>query len=405
MNIPKNVLNIIENLNKHRFEAYLVGGCVRDMLMSKAPADWDITTSAQPEQVKAIFKKTFDTGIEHGTVTIVMDGENYEVTTYRIDGEYKDNRRPEEVFFTTDLKEDVARRDFTVNAIAWHPNEGYRDYYNGAADIKRKIIRGVGNPDHRFKEDALRMLRAIRFACQLGFTIEEETFSALKANEELIKNISVERIRVELVKALASEYISNLNCFGRCSIMKLMLPGSENILKDLDRIIERLSRLDKQSKNYENPLEVMSLFLYDEDIIKSEKLLLYLKFDNKLIRSFKAIKPFVKDFIPAEKYAVKKIISTMDADLFVSLLEVRGAAGICDTGVRDLFDDIKKAGEPVYIKDLDIDGNILMGEVGIKGKQIGETLAYLQHKVWEKPEINIKEELVKLAKEYFSKEV
>jgi tRNA nucleotidyltransferase (CCA-adding enzyme) len=370
--------------------------------MGKAPADWDITTSAQPEQVKNIFKRTFDTGIEHGTVTIVLDKENYEVTTYRVDGEYKDNRRPEEVFFTTDLKEDVARRDFTVNAIAWHPSEGYRDYYNGMGDIKEKIIRGVGNPDHRFKEDALRMLRAIRFSCQLGFVIEEETFLALKSNEGLIKNISVERIRVELVKALASDYVSNLDYFGRCNIMSLMLPGAKDILSGLDRVVEKLARLDRKCKSIENPLNVMSLFLYDEDINKSEKILLYLKFDNKLIKSFKYIKPFLKGFIPADKYAVKKIISVMDKDLFINLLEVRKAAGLCDLGIRDLFDEIEKAGEPVYIKDLDIDGNILMNEMGIKGKQIGETLVFLQDKVLEKPELNKKEELVNMANFYIS---
>ena len=178
MNIPKQVVYIIEQLEKNGFEGFIVGGCVRDYILGFLPKDFDITTDALPQDIKNIFDHTIDTGIEHGTVTVVLDRQNFEVTTYRIDGEYKDNRRPENVTFSKKIEEDLSRRDFTMNAIAYSIKRGFVDPFCGIDDIKNKLIKGVGDADTRFKEDALRMMRGVRFSAQLGFDIEDETFLA-----------------------------------------------------------------------------------------------------------------------------------------------------------------------------------------------------------------------------------
>ena len=195
INIPKNVKFIIDTYYNNNYEAFMVGGCVRDSLLGLKPKDFDITTSALPEITENLFTKTIPTGIKHGTVTVVIDKENFEVTTYRTEENYIDNRRPEKVEFVKDLKEDLSRRDFTINAFAYNDKEGLIDYFNGMDDLKNKVIRAVGDPNKRFNEDALRMLRAIRFSAQLGFSIESKTYDAIKDNVQLIKNKSNERIR------------------------------------------------------------------------------------------------------------------------------------------------------------------------------------------------------------------
>ena len=204
--LPKNVNKIIHVLEENGFEAYAVGGCIRDSLLGRTPNDWDITTSALPEQVKALFKKTIDTGIQHGTVTILLDKEGYEVTTYRLDGEYEDSRHPKEVTFTALLSEDLKRRDFTINAMAYNEKEGLVDLFGGQKDMEEKVIRCVGDPLERFTEDALRILRAIRFAAQLGFSIAGETYGAIREIAPNLKNVSKERIQVELTKMLTSAH-------------------------------------------------------------------------------------------------------------------------------------------------------------------------------------------------------
>lgn len=204
MDIPSKAAEIIQELAAHGFEAYAVGGCVRDSILGRKPEDWDITTSARPEQVKAIFPRTVDTGIEHGTVTVLMDREHFEVTTYRVDGEYEDHRHPKEVTFTASLEEDLKRRDFTINAMAYNPETGLVDIFNGIEDLKNQVIRCVGDPGERFDEDALRILRAIRFSAQLGFQIDAATQRAMSERAKDLKEVSAERIRVELVKLLVS---------------------------------------------------------------------------------------------------------------------------------------------------------------------------------------------------------
>ena len=206
MQIPVHVEQIIHTLNSHGYEAFAVGGCVRDTLLGRKPGDWDITTSARPEQVKALFRRTIDTGIQHGTVTIMMDRTGYEVTTYRIDGEYEDGRHPKQVEFTSDLLEDLRRRDFTINAMAYSHVTGIVDAFDGVADLKARRIRCVGNAMERFTEDALRILRAIRFSAQLDFEIEKETFEAISVIAPNLAKVSKERIQMELTKLLCSEH-------------------------------------------------------------------------------------------------------------------------------------------------------------------------------------------------------
>lgn len=213
--LPKNVKLIIDILNKNGFEAFVVGGCVRDSIIGLTPHDWDICTNAKPEEIKNCFLNfnTFDSGLKHGTISIVIDGEVYEVTTYRIDGTYSDNRRPDSVTFTSDIAKDLARRDFTINAMAYNEQYGLLDPYEGRNDLSEKIIRCVGNSDFRFNEDALRIIRALRFASVYDFVIENETSESISKNADLLKNIAVERISVEFNKLLcgngAEEILNN----------------------------------------------------------------------------------------------------------------------------------------------------------------------------------------------------
>lgn len=227
--LPTNVRLILERLTDAGEEAYLAGGCVRDQLLGLTPKDWDVATSALPDKVKSLFKRTVDTGIEHGTVTVVMDKKGYEVTTFRVDGDYHDHRRPESVSFTRSLAEDVKRRDFTINAMVYSPQKGLIDYYDGQKDLADGVIRCVGNPDERFEEDALRILRAIRFAARFGYRIEDQTKKAMRRHRALLKRVSVERIRVELEGVLLADYpqyfqqLQELNLQDEC-LPTLRLP-------------------------------------------------------------------------------------------------------------------------------------------------------------------------------------
>ena len=202
--MPNKVRTIIRTLQEHGYEAYAVGGCVRDSLLNQAPEDWDITTSATPEEMKSLFFKTIDTGIKHGTITVLLGKETFEVTTYRIDGKYEDGRHPREVKYTRSLKEDLLRRDFTINAMAYNEKDGLVDIFGGMDDLKAKKLRCVGDAKKRLSEDALRILRGIRFSAQLGFSIETATRNAMRELSSLLKRISAERIQAEFLKILLS---------------------------------------------------------------------------------------------------------------------------------------------------------------------------------------------------------
>ena len=210
--LPSYVSLALEKLNNHGFEAYVVGGCVRDSLMGRAPNDWDITTDALPEQLLSTFAeyRVIPTGLQHGTVTVLIDDHPLEITTYRIDGTYSDNRHPDSVSFTRSLREDLARRDFTINALAYHPQTGIVDHFSGLADLDNRQIVCVGDPEKRFTEDALRILRALRFSAQFGFPIEKMTAKAIHRLAPLLRRIAVERVQSELVKLLCGEYVRDV---------------------------------------------------------------------------------------------------------------------------------------------------------------------------------------------------
>lgn len=228
--LPRKVKFIIDKLYENGFEAYAVGGCVRDVMLGRTPKDWDITTSASPVQIKNIFNKTIDTGIAHGTVTVMISGEGFEVTTYRIDGEYEDNRHPKEVIFTSNLIEDLKRRDFTINAMAYNEKDGLVDEFGGIDDLNNKLIRCVGNARDRFNEDALRIMRAARFSAQLGFDIEEETLKAMKMISGNLKNISAERIKTEFDKLLMSSNPDRIYTMYHAGITSVVLPEFDSVV-------------------------------------------------------------------------------------------------------------------------------------------------------------------------------
>ncbi len=222
--IPEKARRIIDALWEAGYEAYAVGGCVRDAILGREPSDWDITTNAKPEEVKALFPRTVDTGIRHGTVTVLLGGEGFEVTTYRIDGEYEDGRHPKQVAFTPSLLEDLKRRDFTINAMAYNEREGLVDAFGGLRDLERRRIRCVGRPEERFFEDALRILRAVRFAAQLGFSIEEGTKEAVCGFAPRLSRISAERIQAEVVKLLVSDHPEAWRTVYETGITAVILP-------------------------------------------------------------------------------------------------------------------------------------------------------------------------------------
>lgn len=229
--LPEDVRTILRTLDQAGFEAYAVGGCIRDSLMGREPNDWDITTSATPLQVKALFRRTIDTGIQHGTVTVMLHRTGYEVTTYRIDGAYTDNRHPEHVTFTASLEEDLKRRDFTVNAMAYHEKKGLVDLFGGQADMQAGIIRCVGPAHQRFTEDALRMMRAVRFSAQFDYQIEADTFSAIRELAPALRKISAERIQTELVKLLTSPHPERLRLAYDTGITAVVLPEFDRCME------------------------------------------------------------------------------------------------------------------------------------------------------------------------------
>lgn len=230
INVPERAQYILDILHQNGYEAYVVGGCVRDSILGRKPEDWDITTSASPWQVKALFGRTIDTGIKHGTITVMLDKEGFEVTTYRIDGEYEDCRHPKTVVFTSELREDLRRRDFTINAMAYSRESGLIDEFGGLEDLEKGVIRCVGDAGDRFSEDALRMLRAVRFAAQLGFELDENAKSAIMEMASELEAISAERIQAELVKLVVSPNPHWLRLAYECGITAVILPEFDRIM-------------------------------------------------------------------------------------------------------------------------------------------------------------------------------
>ena len=397
LNIPKNVNYIINELEKNGFEAYMVGGCVRDQILGRNVDDYDITTNAKPDEIKNIFKKTIDTGIKHGTVTVLINDEDklfkYEVTTFRIDGEYLDNRHPSSIEFVDSLYEDLSRRDFTINAMAYNDKSGLIDKFDGIDDLNKKVVRAVGEANNRFTEDALRMIRAIRFAAKLGFEIDKETYNSIVILAENIKNVSKERIQVELIKILISDYPEIVVLIKKTGLSKYICDNFDLI--DFNNIIK--------TKDFR--IAICSL-LYDLDDY-FDNILNDLRFDNETKDECSLIikyKNYFEDNIIKNnfsEYHIKKLLFKIGYKYLFDLVTIYSHKNNIDlNSLIQIVNNLKNNNEPIFIKDLDINGNDLIS-LGFKEKQIGECLINLLDEVHRDKQYNIKNRLINLAKEKY----
>ena len=433
INLPENVDKIISTLQEHGYEAYAVGGCVRDSILGRIPGDWDITTSAMPEETKALFQKTFDTGIEHGTVTVLLDGEGYEVTTYRIDGEYEDSRHPKEVTFTRCLEEDLLRRDFTINAMAYNKKDGLVDLFGGIEDIKKKIIRCVGDANSRFSEDALRILRGIRFAAQLGFDIEEETRNGMRLLAPTLRNISAERIQVELVKTMISPNPSLIREAYELGITAQFLPEFDQMMKTKqenphhkytvgehtlcalenvrsDKVLRLTMLLHDIGKPLTKTLDEGGIAHFYQHTVEGElltkKILRRLKFDNDTLNKVAKL-VFYHDYrMPPTDKNVRRAVNKIGEELFPYYLEVCRADILAQSDyekeeklqnlnkIEEIYQEIIDKRECVSLKMLAVSGKDLI-EAGMKpGKELGDKLVEFLDLVLDNPELNTKNELL-----------
>lgn len=398
INMPYEAEWIIKKIREHGYEAFAVGGCVRDTLLGRVPGDWDITTSAKPEEVKAIFGKTVDTGLQHGTVTIIKNHAGYEVTTYRIDGEYHDGRHPDSVEFTSDLLEDLKRRDFTINAMAYSHETGIVDEFDGMKDLEEKTVRCVGLARDRFTEDALRILRAVRFAAQLGFEIESGTYKAIFEIAPNLEKVSKERIQVELTKLLLSDYPGKIVMVDETGISPYVTGGFPAVFereraltgKDPAESFQSLALLPKEkSVRWAGFLRHM-----DPDTVK--KILKGLKLDNETIGNGKTMVEAAQTPLPPDKTEIRRFLSRMTAYQFEGALNLKDLDGVEHISeIRALWKEIAEDGDCVSLKMLAVDGNDLIA-AGVKpGKDVGEALKALLDMVLEDPSLNRKECLLK----------
>ncbi len=407
--LPQNVQNILTKLTGAGYEAYAVGGCVRDSLLHEEPKDWDITTSAFPDQVKQLFSRTVDTGIQHGTVSVLFGKESYEITTYRIDGNYEDSRHPKEVSFTASLTEDLKRRDFTINAMAYNEESGLVDLYNGMGDLNQKKIRCVGDPQERFQEDALRMMRAVRFSAQLGFRIEDDVLETIKKLAPNIAKVSEERIRTELVKILESCHPEEIKLLRETGLMKVFLPEVDMVMSDTNEELKLLKMLT-QIENIK--LRIVGLFFQINSPRIAVEILRRLKFDHITINKTKLLLLWVNVNPELTGSGVRKIMSQAGNQLFPDLFDLQRAVAstlpekekeasfVRIKEYQKQWEGILERQECVYIKQLAITGEDII-QLGVpQGKQIGEILNYLLEQVIEDPEKNQFDLLSEKVKEY-----
>ncbi len=438
--MPEKAKFIIKTIMAAGYEAYVVGGCVRDSILGRNPQDWDITTSAKPEQVKALFRRTIDTGIQHGTVTVMLEKEGFEVTTYRIDGKYEDSRHPKEVTFTPNLEEDLKRRDFTINAMAYNEEVGLVDIFGGLSDIENKIIRCVGEARERFQEDALRIMRAIRFSAQLGYTVEEKTKDAIRELAPTLQNISAERIQVELTKLITSPHPDTLRMAYELGVTKVILPEFDRAMETPqnhphhqynvgEHTIQALLQVD--------PDKVLRLAVLFHDIGKAvvvtvdnqginhfhghadvseemtRDILKRLRFDNDTISQVSRLVRY-HDYgnqVEPSMRIVRRAINKIGEDIFPLLFPVKLADTMAQSNYRrqeklenldkwqQLYQEIVAHNQCVSLKTLAVTGKDLIG-LGMKpGKELGEMLQRLLEHVLEYPEHNTREFLLEQVKE------
>ena len=444
--MPENANRIIKRLQKEGYEAYIVGGCVRDAILNKEPDDWDITTSARPEQVKALFRKTFDTGIQHGTITVMMPNaesgklEGYEVTTYRVDGKYEDHRRPTSVTFTASLLEDMKRRDFTINAMAYNEEEGIVDHFDGMGDLERHVIRCVGKAQERFDEDALRILRAVRFAAQLDFAIEEQTRLAIERQAELLNDISAERIQVELTKLLLSKHPERLRTAYELGVTAVVLPEFDRMMQTEQnnihhmysvgehtlRVIEQVpaqkalrwaALLHDVAKPVTKTTDEKGDHFYGHNeagVELARQILTRLKFDNATIDRVKRL-VYRHDYAMGASIKLRTFrrgLSKMGADLFEDYICLKRADILGQSTymrqekldrldvLRDYYKQIIEENQCLSLKDLAVTGKDLITELGMQpGKEIGTTLHTLLDRVLDDPSLNERNVLLDMARQ------
>lgn len=404
INMPENVAEIISTIEANGFEAFAVGGCVRDTLLGRNPDDWDITTSALPKEIKAMFPRTIDTGIQHGTVTIMIGKTGYEVTTYRIDGEYEDGRHPTSVEFSSKLADDLKRRDFTINAMAYNNTSHLVDEFNGISDLNNKIIRCVGDAKERFSEDALRMMRAIRFSAQLKFSIEEQTYAAILTLAPTITKVSMERVQIELGKTLVSDNPDYVIKFVETGLFKSQLPVIDRILSD-SHCKTTLAMLRATRPSLTLRLAALLYFATPEE---TRKTLRNLKLDNHTVDTVTKLVTYAQTEIKATEADVREALHVYGKDFLPLLLALQDAAitakenvtGIMLTSqknhlavLRSLAATILERGDCFMIKDLAVTGHDLM-KYGLTGPAIGQTLDKLLHIVIENPNLNDKASLI-----------
>ena len=408
INIPQNVKLIINTLEDAGYEAFAVGGCVRDALMGRVPNDWDITTSATPMQVKELFRRTIDTGIKHGTVTIMLGKEGYEVTTYRIDGDYMDGRHPDKVIFTNNLIEDLKRRDFTINAMAYNERVGIVDAFDGINDLENKIIRCVGEATERFTEDALRILRALRFSAQLDFNINEATAVAVKELGKNLGLISKERIQTELDKLITSNCPDRIKLVHLYGLNKFIFEGATSINEDRLSLYENISSIMESLPN-NHYLRWAALMHYEAE---PSVVLRKLKFDNVTINTCSKLVSAAHTPLPDNKPALRRMIVKYGKDIFDNYLftyiHSLCATGLYDHGSSDhvtlvekLYKEIISDNDCISTKDMAIGGTVLLKEGIESGKKMGDVINYLFERVLDEPSLNEYDTLLSIAKNYY----
>ncbi len=427
IHIPAGAENILQTLHRAGFEAYVVGGCVRDSLLHRVPDDWDITTSARPEEVKSLFRRTVDTGIQHGTVTVLMGREGYEVTTYRVDGEYADGRHPVAVTFTPSLQEDLKRRDFTINAMAYNPGEGLVDRFGGMEDLQNGIIRAVGDPVQRFTEDALRMLRAVRFSAQLGYEIETETQEGIRGLCANLRLVSAERVRVELEKLLCSPHPGRLREMYRLGILDYVLPElsacmdceqnnphhcrtvGEHIIRSVeavrnDRVLRLTMLLHDIAKPAVRSTDAGGTDHFHGHVRKSadmaDGILRRLKYDNDTRKAVVKLVAWHDRDLGESPAKLRRNLSELGAGYFPLLMEVKRAdlAAQSDYLKKEKlaqteqwmqhFEQIIREKDALTVSELAVNGKDLIAQGVRPGVELGETLHAMLEDVLEHPEHN-----------------
>lgn len=414
--LPEKVKYILETIMEAGYEAYAVGGCIRDSILGRIPDDWDITTSADPYQIKELFGRTIDTGIKHGTVTVMLDKEGFEVTTYRIDGEYEDGRHPKEVTFTANLIEDLKRRDFTINAMAYNETNGLVDAFHGLEDMEQKVIRCVGCAKERFREDALRMMRAVRFSAQLGCRIEEETAKAMKELAANLSQISAERIQAELTKLVLSPHPEYLSIAYETGITAVVLPEFDCLMETEQKspcYYQNMGEYTLQAMKEAAPERMLRFALLFHALGEemTGKIMRRLKFDNEAITIVTKLVRF-HDFevipVPAN---VRRAMMITGEEIFPLLLKVKKAKLQAQKesertekaaqlqAVCEVYEKVLKEGQCVSLKTLQVSGQDLIEGCGMKpGRELGEMLRQLLEQVIEEPERNSREWLLHTAR-------